>query len=334
MAFCRGLLVKLLEFYSRCVWPIQRNFVSSLSKRCKNCIVSEKYCTLTDGLCQECSNFTSKEEPKSMFSIDNLTQVLESHAVGDNEYDATLLLSGGKDSAYILNKIKTDYPSLKLLCLTINNGFMSPLALKNVQFTTNKLKADLLVVNSHADEFIENFRQAFLEMKEGKGGYETVDFADGSLIFKIAEETTRAMNIPMMIGGLSWVQIQKILKSNEFTFPNSDFTTVYPLAVWRTDEQEIRAFVREHDLLLKGSDSPIVSNHQLILPLCVVDVLNKGYCSFEPEFAQLIREGKSSRKPWLYAYEFLEYMSKKGFLNKEAEKILSKLNLTLKDVLS
>lgn len=324
--------MRLLEFYSRCVWPVQRNFVFGLSKRCKNCIVSEKYCTLTDGLCQECSNFISKEEPKPIFSIDDLTQVLESHAVGGDKYDATLLLSGGKDSAYILHRIKTNYPSLKLLCLTVNNGFMSPLALKNVQHTTNKLKTDLLVVNC-ADKFIETFRQAFLEMKKGKGGYEAVDFADGNLIFKIAEETTQAMNIRMMIGGLSWVQIQNILESNEFAFTDSKLTTIHPLAVWQTDEQEIRSFVRKHNLLLKGSDSPVVSNHQLVLPMCVVDVLNKGYCSFEPEFAQLIREGKSSRKSWLYIYEFLEYMSKRGFLNKRVEKTLRRLDLTLKDVL-
>lgn len=33
--------------------------------------------------------------------------------------------------------------------------------------------------------------------------------------------------------------------------------------------------------------------------MSVVDVLNNGYCSFEPEFAQLVREGKTEKKPVL-----------------------------------
>lgn len=320
---------KLLEYYAQYIWPIHRNFVFGKSKRCKKCIVSEHYCKLNNEICEECLLAPLLPTPVN-YTNDDLDKVIKPH-IGMNQYDATLMLSGGKDSACILYKIKERYPDLKLLCLTVDNGFMSPLAVKNVQHLSHKLNTDLLIISSHIERFAKNFRQAFLELN-GRGSYEVIDFADGNLIFEIAEEVTRQMKIPLMIGGLSWVQLQKIFKSNEFAFEKPDVTIVHPLAVWKTNEQEIRNFVRRHELLLKGSDSPVASNHQMIAAMCALDILNNGYCSFEPEFAQLIREGKTDRKTWLFIFELLEYVTYNGWLDSDIQKVLDRLNLKLEDV--
>ena len=108
--------------------------------------------------------------------------------------------------------------------------------------------------------------------------------------------------------------------------------SVFPLAVWRINEQEIRSIVRTLKLLLPGSDSPLVSNNALITAMSVIDVLNNGYCSFEPEFAQLVREGKTDRKTWLHTFELLEFATRKGFLAKDVNTGLGKLGITLADV--
>ena len=108
--------------------------------------------------------------------------------------------------------------------------------------------------------------------------------------------------------------------------------SVFPLAVWRINEQEIRSIVRTLKLLLPGSDSPLVSNNALITAMSVIDILNNGYCSFEPEFAQLVREGKTDRKTWLHTVELLEFATRKGFLAKDVNAGLGKLGLTLAEV--
>lgn len=216
-------------------------------------------------------------------------QTIRAHIRGAR-YDAILLLSGGKDSAYILDRMRREYPDLRILCLIVNNGQMSPVALKNAEHTTRKLNVDLLVVNRFVDEFVRTLREAFLNLN-GRGAYGVVDRADGELIFKIGREIAADLGIGLLIGGLSWVQAQRILGTDDFEQTMGPAPRmILPLVVWRTDEQDIRRVVRERELVLPGNDSPLVSNHQLVVAMAVADVLNLGYSSFEPEFAQLVRE--------------------------------------------
>jgi hypothetical protein len=66
--------------------------------------------------------------------------------------------------------------------------------------------------------------------------------------------------------------------------------------------------------------------------MCVVDILNHGYCSFEPEFAQLVREKKTDRRLWLHIFELMEHGVRTGRLVKEANQTLSRLGLTLNEI--
>lgn len=320
--------------YSKYLWPVVRLVVKT-SRRCQRCILSEKYSPLKNGLCEECSQLTlTKSEETyevSEHTKNRFHQTIKSY-IANTPYHALLLLSGGKDSAYILHKMRQDYPELNILCAIVNNGFMSPVAIDGAKYVAEKLKTDLLVVNARIDEFAKVLRQAFLDLR-GRGSYGVVDHADGELIFKTGQQVAKEMKIPLLIGGLSWVQVQRIVGKDDFELTEDDGPhMVFPLAVWRTNEQEIRATIRALELLPPGSDSPIVSNSSLILAMSVIDVLNNGYCSFEPEFAQLVREGKTDRKTWLHLFELLEFGTRKGFLTKDLRESLNKLNLSLTDV--
>lgn len=251
----------------------------------------------------------------------------------DGKYQALLLLSSGKDSAYILDRLKIEFPNLKILCLFVNNGFSSSFAIKNIIHITNKLKTDLIISNDFVNEFYDSFRNAFINLN-GQGSSGVVDKSDGDKIFEIGKNIASQMNIPYVIGGLSWTQVRQILNCHDFILKEENKPSLlFPLAVWQTNENEIRKYVRNKGLVLKGTDSPIVSNNDLIVTMCAIDVLNKGYCSFEPEFAQMIREKKAVRKDWLYNFEMLEFATLKGLLKKDIENTLGKLGLQLNDVL-
>ncbi len=325
------------EWYAKYVWPVVRRCVK-ISRRCRRCILSERYTDLEDGVCEFCrrgetstESGTTEVSPETRERFD---QLIRAHVGGSSPYDALLLLSGGKDSAYILHRIRQEYPDLRLLCVTVNNGFMSPFAIRNANFVAEKLATDLVVANACIGEFADVLREAFLSLN-GRGAYGVVDFADGSTIFKVGQRLAKEHRIPLLIGGLSWVQVQMIVGEDDFQRVEGDGPRmVFPLAVWRTDEQEIRRQVRELELMLPGSDSPLVSNSTLIFAMMAVDIMNIGYSSFEPEFAQLVREGKTDRKHWLHLFELFEYATKKGWLHRDLRRELDKLNLTVAEVVT
>ncbi len=325
---------KSLERVSEYLWPVIR-FVIKKKRRCKNCILSEAYLPLKNGLCEKCSNEINCFEEKHFEASEDIKhkfhEKITSYQETDKRYHCLLLLSGGKDSAYILYRMKLEYPGLRILCVFVDNGFSSPVAISNATYVADKFKTDFMIVSSYVDEFSKVFRQAFLDLK-GRGSYGVVDKADGDFIFEVGQKVARDMRIPMILGGLSWVQLQKIFGIDGFEL-EQEIPVIHPLAVWRVNEQGIRDEVQARNLLPRGNDNPVVTNNKLILTMCALDVKNNGYCSFEPEFAQLVREGKANRKTWLYNFELLEFATLNGFLDKEISDSLEKLHLTMDDVI-
>jgi len=276
--------------------------------------------------------YVPEEKEESQVDLQAFDREMRSYVGSGKKYDIALMLSGGKDSAYILHRLRQEYSGLRIACILVNNGFMSPVAIDNAKQTALKCEADLMIVNSFIPEFKAAFRQAFLGLK-GQPCYGVVDYADGSLVFQAGEKIAKSMGLPAMIGGLSWVQVEIILGIDGFEqIADDNFRTLFPLWAWRTHEQDIREYVLEHRLIPKGNDSPVVSNSQLILAMSAIDVMNLGYCSFEPEFAKLVREGKADRKVWLHLFELLEYGVKKGHLDKDVKATLAKLDLSLEEV--
>jgi hypothetical protein len=327
--------LSFLEFSARYVWPIQKVFASGLARRCKRCILSSRQIPLENGVCEPCRTFVPSQKTEATVSPElekQFDETIRQHIGRGRRYDALVLLSGGKDSAFILHRLKTDYAGLRVLCLLVDNGFLSPVAAANAAHAAARRDSDFLVLRSSIQEFAQAFRDAFLNL-QGRWANSVVDFADGSLIYQIGKKTAAEMGIPLLIGGLSWVQLQQIVGIDTFELPDQGETRmIFPLAVWRVDEQDIRRQVREHRLLTPGNDSPLVTNSALILPMCVVDILNHGYCSFEYEFAQLVREKKTNRRLWLSIFELMEYGVRTGRLISEANLTLSRLGLTLDQI--
>lgn len=327
---------QLFDIYASYVWPLMRPFIRK-TKRCKSCILSERYTLLKDGICEFCLNYKEKIGVVSFSKAAHFNELKLKNIIHENitnaRYHAIILLSGGKDSAYVLDRLKFEFPDFRILAVVINNGFMSPFAIKNASYISEKLNIDLVVHNSAVENFNSELKKAFLSLK-GRGAAGVVDHTDGTLIFKTGQQLARELNIPLMLSGLSWVQVEQIVGIDNFELTEMDgVRQIFPLAVWKTDEQDIRAYVREKKLMIIGTDSPIVSNSELVVAMSILDIKNLGYSSFEPEFAQLIREKKTSRKTWLHLFELLEFATRFGFLNKDFKRSLSKLNIDIKELM-
>ena len=138
------------------------------------------------------------------------------------------------------------------------------------------------------------------------------------------EEGKRIANGRRMISGLTHAQLDHIDtgKTNGMLFP---------LTWWNISETEIRELAKK--LLNVRSASPLSTNSILIPLMLIADMKNLGYSSFEPEFAQLIREGKADRNTWLNQFELFKWLTVNGFLEKTFRDGLKTLDLNPEDVL-
>lgn len=366
---------RLFELYVRAIWPLHRRLVRrSIARRCRRCAASERMIPLgADDVCALC---TQERPPGDALSDratpaegEALNEVLRS-AVGQGRrgHDALVLFSGGKDSAYLIKRIQMEFPGLRLLAYTMDNGFMSPVAKENVERLIPQLGVAHLFVRPPAQFFIKMFRYTLTHLND-QGGYGTVDFSDGEFMLDTARRLAAEKEIPLILCGYSRYQVQDGLKLRSFESPRerelADRTDVaglpladifspdeiamwwhasawapervarllFPLYAWDLEESEIKQRAGEWGLLAEREQSPIVTNHRLIPLIGVVDVHQLGYSSFEIELCRMIREGKANQREWQHVFELLEHTSRTGLFVKPAVLAsLAELRLSLADV--
>lgn len=365
---------KAFEFYVNKIWPIHRPWViKRLSKRCIGCAASQKMIPLdNNNLCDSCREIQVRQiQTIKDFSNDekNLNKILfNAQNQGTQQYDALVLYSGGKDSSFMIRKIQMDFPGLRMLAISLDNGFMSPIAKENIEYLLPKLQVDHLFIKPDKRFYVKLFRYAVTHLN-AEGSYGTVDFSDGEFMLDTARRVAAEKEIPIILCGYSRFQVENGLKQNSFESPRSKefadrketaglpldkiFTPeeikfwwhgsswpeqkiarlLFPLYCWDLEEEEILKKVTEWGLVLGQKQSPLVTNHQLIPLLAVLDVHQFGYSSFEKEFCRMIREGKADKKHWQGIFEFLEYTSRTGLFVKPAVlEALAELDLTLEEL--
>lgn len=378
----KGRIAEIESFFyfAQAEWPkLKPQVKSQIIPRCAKCINSAKFSPLReDGICDIChtAEVPQPVEQENRPNIDtpDLSKSLESilHAYqgkAEGRYDALVLFSGGKDSTFLLYKLRNDYPDLRMLAIMIDNGFASSVALDNIKRVVEKIEGvDNLVFKPMPSLFKKTFRYALTHPNE-PGRYPIADQFDGDLTFDICRNFAASLSIPLMIAGMSAAQIQKIFGFQGFESPRvqerqkrtrvagrhlQDIYTaeemqywwdgtawpeeriprvLYPLAAWQYDEQLLQSEVIRLGLVEPGQQNPLVTNNDLIPVLMTLDVVRFGYSGFEPEFAQLVREGKTDRAIWLNTFEAMEYLVKQGkFLSACIDDTLTRLNLTREEL--
>jgi hypothetical protein len=281
-----------------------------------------------------------------------LTELLKNtQGSGHRQYDALVLFSGGKDSTYMVARIKAEFPLLRILMLTIDNGFMSTVARQNVQDLVTILDVDHVLVRPAKKFYMKLFKYCLQHLGDS-GGYETLDFSDGEFLLDTARRIAAEKFIPIILCGFSRYQVQLGLKLHYYESPrNIEVSTrtavaglplknifsdveiknwwdasrwpqdqiarlIFPLYAWDVEENKIKEAVVRWGLMSSREHSPIVTNHRLIPVIGVIDVHRRGYSSFEPEFCRMIREGRAKRHEWQMIFEFLEYTSRTGLFVK------------------
>jgi len=104
---------------------------------------------------------------------------------------------------------------------------------------------------------------------------------------------------------------------------------IYPFYAWNLAEDFIRSKVVGLELLDADMNHPLLTNNQLIPLMTMVDMAKYGYSSFEPEFSQMVRDGKADPIFWRNVFELSEYAAKSGhFVAASVDEMLERLDLT------
>jgi len=164
-------------------------------KVCNKCILTDSYPKVTfneEGTCSMCSA-NHVFEP---YGEDKLIRIFEAaKSKKRGEYDALVPLSGGKDSMFILYLAVKVY-KLKVLTMTYDNGFVTPLALENMRKAVEKMNVKLIVCKPDNDVLKKVYKNMLLRSGDICGA---CGIAIKANIYKVAND----YRIPIILLGNS-----------------------------------------------------------------------------------------------------------------------------------
>lgn len=130
---------------------------------CKKCILDSDIPGITidedSGLCHFCETYKplSPEEKDEYLAR---MEALFREGSGKGKYDVIFALSGGKDSSYTLYQLKKEYPSLKVMAVQFDNGFISDNAIENAKKMCEITGSDYFRLSMEEEVLYDAFRKA------------------------------------------------------------------------------------------------------------------------------------------------------------------------------
>ena len=257
--------------------------------------------------------------------------------------------------------------------MTWNNGFYSDIALNTAREAAKKLDIDHIVYKPAASVFKNLYRSTLMRVDEAGsyGTVDRFDGTlNQHLGMRFAAEMEIPIVLTgvdwaqaLLMGSLTYfeqspqellarVDTDRMERRSGFTvadvfdegdrdlyWEGSQWPTergprlLLPFVAWRPDKKAVAQELEASGLVLPGHTSPLVTNNQVLSIMSAVDIKKIGYCSFEPEFSDMIRLNRSDSTYWRNAFEFLEYVVKRGWYKDRAFfELLGRRDLTVEDI--
>jgi hypothetical protein len=260
---------------------------------------------------------------------------------GRGEYDVLVCLSGGKDSVYLLHRLKHDY-GLKVLAYTVDMN-VPDVAWANIDRAVARIGVEHVVYTPDRAFYREFFRY-LLRNQDERGAVRTVCYVCAPLFEGYALKVATDKKIPLVVAGYSpgqpepermeyefsrkmiaetnWTPPELVESGlfsaadlarfwNPFVYPAGTAFPRYlaPFHAWDySQEKTMKAVVRLGLISDMKHASPVHSNCPVNWLLMYSDLKNLGYNPYAPEFSGLIRQGKASRLYWRIMFPVINRM--------------------------
>lgn len=349
--------------------------------RCKKCLLpGSAPGSQIDGagICRLCRDPSTEEErhrqleagreqqaERSLHKAD-LERTLTALRDVDGAYQVLVCLSGGKDSLYLLYRLKVEC-GLRVLAFTADVS-IPDVAWRNIRRAVAELEVDHLVYRPSLAFYRKVFRY-LLTHQEERGAVYTVSYVYAPLFEGDALRVALERRIPLVAAGYSPGQPEPERMVYEFSrrlVTETDWTPpglrdagvlsevelarfwnprhypadtrfpryIAPFHAWDYDQEHVMREVARLKLVEKASHaSPVVSNYPINWLLMYSDLQNLGYNPYAPEFSALIRSGKASLNYWKVMGPIVDLMIKRRvFLGHNVTTHMRWLDLTAKDL--
>jgi predicted PP-loop superfamily ATPase len=306
---------------------------------CRQCILPETFPGIKfndKGICKYCqkeseAKQTKAVEKKSQYK-DKLDSLIKDVRDKAPVYDVIMAFSGGKDSSYTLKLLKERY-NLRILALTFDNHFVSPVAFDNVKNVTDTLEVDSSIIRppwSIAKDVFSLTAQKDIFSKPTLLRASSICTACIGMVKSVVLKTALEMSIPLV--GFGWspgqAPIQSaILKTNPSMIkPNQDALrkaypqklsdslnswfipkiyfekfkdafpyNIHPLAFFDYDEEEIKVELRTIGWQAPEDTDTNSSNCLINAYANKCHIERHGFHPYVWEIANMVRQGVMSR---------------------------------------
>jgi hypothetical protein len=341
-------------------------------RACRNCLLPAAAPGAdldAQGICRPCREY----QPSAQDGSEELRQVREADLEealrtcrGRGSYDCLVPLSGGKDSVYLVHKLKVEY-GCRVLAHTTDID-IGPIAKENIQRAVDKLDVEHVTYRPPMDFYRRIFRWLLMN-QEARGAVHTISYVYAALFEGNSLRLAMEHDIPLVLAGYSpgqplpermeyefprlaisgfdWTP-PELAASGEFSeadlgrfwnparYPaNTRFPRyLAPYHAWRYNQDDIMKKVVELGLIRSSKNaSPVFSNYPINWLLMYSDLKSFGYNPYAPEFSALIREGKANKQYWKLMGKVVDFITlKKVYLGRYVSQHMSWLGLGDEDL--
>jgi hypothetical protein len=309
------------------------------SVRCSNCGVSEYFPGVKfneEGVCNLCTREGTRQEIDAL--RENMRAQVESvlkNTSRRGDYDCIVAYSGGKDSSMTLLKLSRDF-GLKCLAVTIDNGFLSDMAVRNCHAFTDNIGVDFTIFKPS----FKFMRTMYVNSVQNEGVYSKAAAKRASamcnscigLINNHMVKTAISMEVDIIAGGYLGGQVPKDAAAMELTGPalkrfressighfkehfgddaqkffgipaevleklgDRVLHVLNPMLGWEYDADEIIRTISQYGWQ-KPSDTGVHSSNCRLNDVGIVFHLkSNGFHPYEAELTDLVRKGFMDRE--------------------------------------
>ena len=226
-------------------------------------------------------------------------------------------LSGGKDSALLLwlARLRFQYCT----AVTIDTGFMSPIAISNARFVASNLGIKHKIIYDDLGEFRTLYRDL-----DSRGLFASTNFevckACGGLMHRLIGEEAARQKVDVILFGMTRDCIPIFRKTGWPENYLNDIPVHYPLYAAGWAPGDIEREVKALGLLPKRRTSPLKTNCLLNWKM-VGDCYDAGKPNpYKEMFAEVVKQSPELEKGYLWADRFTRALCWLGVIQRKARK--------------